>query len=290
MRRVASRSIAIPSICPASWVRDGGSSAALPVIEVQHHHAHLAACMAENGIDAGRRAGARHRARRARLGRRRHDLGRRIPARRLIEVPATGLLQAGGDAGRRAGDPRAVAQRLRAYRWLRSAGTVSRANTGGARTRPLSRRATRSGARGNDRAGRQCPARQFLRATVRCRCRRRWVVSRSRAVRGPGRDELEAAADRSRRATTRATRSRSRMPGFARTRRRCGRRCSTISPRQSGRRHRRALPYRPRDRDRADGRRAAACAAHVALSGGVFQNRLLLEQVTQRLAAQGTRC
>ena len=47
-------------------------------------------------------AGARHRARRARLGRRRHDLGRRVPARRLSRLPTAWQLQAGRDAGRRA--------------------------------------------------------------------------------------------------------------------------------------------------------------------------------------------
>ena len=64
--RRRSRLIFIPNTCRPRWARAGASGTARRWMEVQHHHAHLAACMAENGIalDA---AGARHRARRARV-------------------------------------------------------------------------------------------------------------------------------------------------------------------------------------------------------------------------------
>ena len=45
-------------------------------------------CMAENGVAARHAAGARRRARRSRIRRRRHALGRRVPARRLSRLPA----------------------------------------------------------------------------------------------------------------------------------------------------------------------------------------------------------
>lgn len=40
-----------PDYLPSRFGRDWAGAAGLPLIEVQHHHAHIAACMADNGIE-----------------------------------------------------------------------------------------------------------------------------------------------------------------------------------------------------------------------------------------------
>ena len=75
-----------------------------PLEEVQHHHAHIASCMAENGIPLDAQPGAGCRARWPRLRRRRHALGRRIHVGGLSRLYPAGNVQACGDARRRAGD------------------------------------------------------------------------------------------------------------------------------------------------------------------------------------------
>ena len=116
--------LAIPNICRPNWGRaQWRKQRGLPLVAGAASSRPCRRLPRRKRPPARRDRGARDRARRAWMGRRRHDLGRRVPARRLSRLPAAGTAQAGRHAGRHRRRPRAVAQPLCASRAPRSAAT-----------------------------------------------------------------------------------------------------------------------------------------------------------------------
>jgi hydrogenase maturation protein HypF len=154
-----------PEYLSAKLARDWARARRLRLVEVQHHHAHVAACLAENGwpLDAPPVLGI------VLDGLGWGDdgtiWGGRIPARGLPRVsPARGA-RAGCDAGRRCRRPRTLAQSLCASGAGvcvdRAARPVRRA-----RCRRLSRREAAGAARSHDRCGDQFAASLLMRQAV----------------------------------------------------------------------------------------------------------------------------
>ena len=130
----ARRSSSTTCIPSTSRPSTRSSARASRLLGVQHHHAHLAACLAEHGET---RAGGRRDLRRRRLGRRRHGLGRRDPRRRPAGLRARRPPRRGAASGRRRRRAPAVADGLRVAGGRRS----GRRRRCPRRSRPLSTRA-----------------------------------------------------------------------------------------------------------------------------------------------------
>ncbi len=101
-----------PDYLSTRYAQDRAEAGELDLVGVQHHHAHIVSCLADNGADGtdGTDA-ARDRGglRRHRLRDGRHDLGRRVPDRRAGRLRAGRPSGPGADAGRRRRDPASVA-------------------------------------------------------------------------------------------------------------------------------------------------------------------------------------